>query len=207
MPIYSCQFTIWPTSNVQADATINTWWCEAGSSADALLFSSAVSDFYRSLSTYYPNTVRQNGHTVKIYDWSDPEPRVPRQTATFNFTSVPSGISLPPEVAKCLSFQGVAASGVPQARRRGRIYLGPFNTGSQQSTGGDAGRPSGTFTTAMANAADTLLTASKVSSTWFWIVYSRVSNSGVEVENGWVDNEWDTQRSRGRPATSRTVFS
>jgi hypothetical protein len=36
-----------------------------------------------------------------------------------------------------------------------------------------------------------------------WIVYSKVAGAGYGVSDYWVDDEWDTQRSRGLRATTR----
>jgi hypothetical protein len=94
-------------------------------------------------------------------------------------------------------------SGQPQARKRGRIYLGPFDTTQLNADG----RILPACQTTIRNAAQALLTASDVALDWSWAVYSPTNASGVIVDNGWVDNEWDTQRRRGRAATTRSTFT
>lgn len=141
--------------------------------------------------------------TIDHYDLDDPEPRVPIRTTTWTLGAADSASTAPPEVALCLSFQANPSSGIPQARRRGRVYLGPWNTNVLSSTG----RPTSGLQNAVAAAGnflhDTLQGAVPVR----WCVYSRVGDAMAEVTNGWCDNEWDTQRSRGRKATSRVTFS
>jgi hypothetical protein len=203
MPSYSVQVIIMPATMVQADAAVNTWSCEAISDAEAQNFAGALQTFYQSCRPLFSSLVAQNGHRIKIYDRSDPPPRVPRRDFTFNFTAAMTASPLPTEVSKCLSFQGVPESGVSQARKRGRIYLGPLG-GAWVTT---QGRAAGANITTMVNAADVLLAASDASANWTWTVYSATTGDSFPVSNGWVDDEFDTQRRRGRPATTRTTFS
>jgi len=82
------------------------------------------------------------------------------------------------------------------------VYLPFFG-----ETGNDTdGRPTPAMVTALAAAGGALLTASTAAATWAWLTYSTVAPGYTQVVNGWVDNEWDTQRRRGRAATSRTTF-
>lgn len=41
---------------------------------------------------------------------------------------------------------------------------------------------------------------------WQWRIWSPTNNNSVLIDNGWVDNAWDTQRRRGVEATARTIF-
>lgn len=202
MPTTAVQVAIWPTSNLQADATVNTWHINNGGSTGIEEFASDVADFYGDIVDHFPNTVRQNGHTIKCYDLADPVPRAPVYETTFNFPSVPSGVSLPPEVAKCLSFQADPESGVNQASQRGRVFIGPLNSGCL----GTDGRAANTFVSSLLTAGADLFAANEAATDYAWCIYSPTLNDISFVSNGWVDNEFDTQRSRGRTATSRGVF-
>lgn len=146
-----------------------------------------------------------NAATIKHYDLSDPEPRIPLRTTTWTVGAADAANTGPCEVALCLSFQGDPVSGVPQARRRGRVYIGPFNT---SQLGGTAGRPPAALTAAVAAAGnalhDTLNTP--IPGEVQWVVWSPTSGDSVFITNGWCDNEWDTIRSRGRRPTVRTTF-
>jgi len=203
MPFYTVQAIIPTTDNVAANYATNTWTFEADDLTALGLACDALEDFYNDLDTYFSSMVRQTDFMLKCYDNTDPEPRAPVLTREFDLSSAPSGAPLPPEVSICLSFQADQVSGVPQARRRGRIYI-PF---VDTSTMGTDGRPTGTVVTNIASYGDTLLTASNGAATWTWLVFSRVEPGYSVISNGWVDNEYDTQRRRGRPYTSRVVFN
>lgn len=143
----------------------------------------------------------------KGYDLNDPIPRAPRHNSvsaiTVTTTAAPTAT---PETAVCLSFQGVLASGSPQSRRRGRIYLGGL--GVPVAAGGASAFPLVTAggTTAVTGAASVLKGAASAIG-WTWSVYSRVDDAMVTVDNGWMDNAADTQRRRGQQPTLRTTWT
>jgi hypothetical protein len=140
---------------------------------------------------------------IKFYDLSDPKPRAPFYDANFTIGGTPQSSHLPRELAICLSFQGARVSGSAQARRRGRVYLGPLGLTSNDST---TGRPLAAAISSIQGAAGTLRSASG-SGVWTWIVVSEVAGlNDVIVTNGWVDNAFDIQRRRGVTPTSRSTF-
>lgn len=203
MPYYTSQFTINTADNVGENAATNTWHCEAATVTDAIAFNVEVANFYGAIDVQMGNLIKTtSGLTWKTYNKADPEPRVPVAIGTGNLVPALEDC-LPTEVSLCVSFQSVALSGTPQARRRGRIYL-PFLASSKN--GSDA-RPTPTLVGAVVTAADALVTTSKAATNWLWCVYSPTTGLSTEVDNGWVDNEWDTQRRRGRVRTSRSLFS
>jgi len=202
MPAYTTQFTLFPTSNLVADASTNTWSCQADNVAALNLFDNALETFYESCRTLFPSTVRQTAHVIKSYDRSDPLPRAPVLIGAFAFSAAPTGNPLPPEVSLCGSFQAPPASGIPQARRRGRIFLGPLNIGTIAGTG----RPTPGSVTILRNALEALRVASAAAATWEWSVFSTKNLVNYSITNGWVDDEYDTQRRRGRLPVVRTVF-
>lgn len=202
MTAFQLQVTLFPTSNIPADASTNTWSCEADDLTAAIAFKDAVLDFYDLVLQYLSGDVRQDDHVWKLYDRTDPEPRYPAAEGLFDLVAAPAGNPLPPECAVCVSFEGLPTSGIPQARRRGRIYLGPMDTTTLASNG----RPSPTAINGIVSAADDLLTASLTATTWLWCVWSTVDGGNTPIARGWVDDEFDTQRRRGRVATTRTVY-
>jgi len=202
MPLYTTQVTLFPTSNLVADASTNTWSVDALNLTQLGNFESALVVFYRALTSLYPNIVRQNTHQIKSYNRADPKPRAPVTNSTWNFISAPTGVPLPPEVSLCGSFQAPPFSGVPQARRRGRIYIGPLSSGTLDTLG----RPTAGTVTVLRNALEALRVSSAAAADWKWQVFSVKNLTGYTITNGWVDNEFDTQRRRGRLAVSRTVF-
>lgn len=165
----------------------------------------AIEAFYDPLSDLYSTSVRfLDGVNVAMYDLDDPEPRLPFFESSFTLSPTPaSAINLPNEVAVCLSYRAEYSSGGGNGRRRGRIFLGPFNA---EVLGTSTSNPptidEGTIT-AIGVAVEALVTA--LPSGAAWAVFSRAGSQSHLLTEWWVDNEWDTQRRRGRRATSRVV--
>lgn len=141
---------------------------------------------------------------------------IPKQTA----------VNAPQEVAVCVSYQGTPGPGVVQRRRRGRIYVGPLNTGAIVQTANVAPRPVASFRTQLGYRAQIL--AQQIDAAAEWVVYSRpyagraeIVREGraplpaiaarpattVNIDQIWVDDEFDTQRSRGLQRTGRTLLA
>lgn len=99
------------------------------------------------------------------------------------------------------SFQGARTSGSVQARRRGRIYIGPLKTTTSTN-----GRPNSTAITTLATASSALGIDLNAVADTTWCVWSPTSGTAVPITDGWVDNAFDTQRRRGWDPTSRTTY-
>ncbi len=200
---YRAQIVLKTADNNAANYSTNTWYCSATTVADAEDFVTAVWQSYQDFRPHLSTLTSQNGNYYKLYDLADPEPRAPVSEGLLSFTSAPAGAPAPPEVCLCLSYQAARISGEPQARRRGRVYIGPITVNSVATTG----RPSSTMITAWETAGQDLLDLSNAASDWTWGQYSTVTTGLAPVDNGWVDDEFDTQRRRGRVMTARTVFA
>lgn len=163
----------------------------------------AFRTFYSSIgSNLWGASMAQNGHIIKFYDKPGPTPNYPYYETTFNLTSAPSGAELPSEVALCLSFQGLRVPGFPQARRRGRVYLGPL-----KATINSSGRPASAVRTSLVGFAETLYDAiDAISGTGIWSVWSSLDGEAVGLHDCWVDDTFDTQRSRGLQRTAKTTL-
>jgi hypothetical protein len=205
MPLYHAQTTIGVVSNLTADYAVNnTYWIDG----DASRLDEVVAELKASYDLWRPemsSLVRQTNHVTKFYDLEDPEPRAPVYQQTWALAVAPALQAVPPEVSLCVSFQGDQVSGQPQARRRGRNYL-PF-VGST-SVGAD-GRPDAACVASALAWGSNLLDYSLVPGNPTWVVNSTFGvplEFTVEITNVWVDNEFDTQRSRGRDATTRSVY-
>lgn len=200
------------------DNIVNTFYFDGDDSDEEdAWFHSAVmdqlTDFYQAIDTVlFPGSVNTPA-TVKIYDMRDATPRVPEYEGTIALT--PEGNApLPNEVALCLSFQAAAQSGQSQARRRGRIFLGPITVTAYESVASHS-RPLASVRNTIATAASALMsTPQPVTGSMTWAVYSptldavgSIDDAFNDVDNGWIDNAWDTQRRRGAAPTSRTTFS
>jgi hypothetical protein len=180
----------------------------------------AIQHFYKpaasnGISTYLSKEMRAVGRTIKVYDMTQAKPRAP----IFEFvdTAAPftliAGDSLPGEVAVCLSYEGVKLSGVPQGRRRGRIYLGPLAVSAIDDTDATGkARPQQDLLTIATLAADALHIAMSAAG-FEWQVYSpTIDAAGVGdlaaftvIDHWWMDNAFDIQRRRGASPTGRTV--
>jgi len=200
------QVVLHTVDNLSANYVTNSWCFETPTAPGASDFDdyrTAFKDFYDDLAGLIGPTIAQNGHEVKFYDLENTTPpNYPLAERVWNLASAPGGSSLPTEVAVCLSFQGQRVPGFPQARRRGRVYIGPFTT-----TANSSGRPSTTVMSTLASAAVTLCTNLKGAGLpGLLSVWSHVDGTGVEVTNGWIDDAFDTQRRRGIQRTTRNTW-
>lgn len=208
MSVHLFTVSLESSTGLPQDDIVNTFYFE-GSGADPANVKDMLDDFYNSVPTGETASVMQQfatdalggDMTITGYDLSDTPPRAPIYEATTSVISPSSTDMLPPEIALCLSYQAQPISGVPQARRRGRVYLGPFNVAVDQN-----GRPNAAARGIIAAAARDMLQASNTSVSWEWQQYSRTTGTGSPVVGGWVDNAWDSQRRRGWDATSRTLW-
>lgn len=207
------QCSIPHVSGIPEDSVQNTWHFET---TDPVMLTgaaecvAALRDFYQAIDgSVFPDSVA-SPIAVKVYNLADVTPRVPVLTDTIII--VPGAAEpLPSQVALVLSFQGVQESGQPQARRRGRVFIGPNNV-SSTSTTDDYSRPDAAVLATLVTAATTLI--SQASSTGnFWCVYSPTTDATESladaffiVTNGWIDNRWDTQRRRLPAATARSLY-
>lgn len=205
-------------NGIPADTVTNTWHF-LGNTVDPLDAANSVltdiTDFYAAVDGVLASCLGTTA-TLKIYDLEDPEPRVPILTDTFTL-SLGAGAPLPHEVACVLSFNATLVSGASQARRRGRIFLGPLDSSVMDESGGQSVIQSGVCEL-IGEAADALIAAgSGISRQWCvfspttagappWSAGEILAASAVVV-GGYVDNAFDTVRSRGTLATSRFIVT
>lgn len=210
-------------SGLPADGIVNTFHFETISDPVASLtlaeIADALGDCYNSFSARLSPYYNQAATDVTYYNLADPEPRVPLETVSLGITSVPAGaaVGLPPEVALVVSFEGNQISGEPQARKRGRVYLGPWALDGAVSHI----VPTDNILTAVDTGFESLLAASDAATDWKWCVFSNSLFKGTtkppqsplplascffDVVRGWTDNAWDTQRRRGIQPTVRRLF-
>lgn len=216
MPFARVQARLHRDSLLPEDESINTW--HFVTPGDVAAAATAITDnlaaFYSAIQAQL-SQVNTGSITYDFYDLEDPTPRVPVASTGSSFT--PGGSAFPSECAITLSFQGVVVSGQNQARRRGRVFLGPLSQASGIVVGGDLFISPGVRTTICA-AADALASDTTLPGL-VWAVFSPttagappwsapvLSEAFVTITNGWVDNAYDTIRSRGSEANARTVFN
>lgn len=205
MPQIRAQVTLRTASGVAEDFVTNSWAFKGTAPAgDTTGITAALAAFYSAIrSAVLPGTIVQNGHEIKYTELPGAKPNYPFLTSVMNLSASPSGAELPSECAIVLSFEGSKAAGFPQARRRGRVFLGPV-----LSSANSAGRPSAATITAITTAASAFKTAiNALPSDTQWAIWSPSDGNAVEVVSGWVDNSFDTQRRRGIRTNSRTTWT
>lgn len=221
--LWRAQVSIPLDSGVPEDAIVNTWHFDddddpvaaPGDTRDWIM--QALRNFYQTIdATLFPRTIGANA-TVKLYDIAAPMPRQPLFTETLALTPADQD-ALPSEVALCLSFAAAMESGVPPARRRGRVFIGPLATTVAEQVNSQS-RPSTAAMTVLRDAADALQNGVVHPGAGNpyrlrWSIYSpktdetaTVGEAFNDVLSGWVDDAFDTQRRRGPGATSRLVFT
>lgn len=150
------------------------------------------------------------------FDMLEAEPRVPVAEGDAGAGTLSSAQPLPEECSMVLSLDTPHVSGQSQQRRRGRMYLPTFSVDAIDSTTSTIWDPDvvDTVTTWIAGAVDGLESAD-----CHLVVFSRVEAAAAGgtllnqaraactvVDHGWVDNEPDTQRRRGRRNGTRTAW-
>lgn len=198
-------------SGLPEDVITNTMHFKAQAGADTYTSHKAalgtrLVTLYQSLGSKFAENMAGSGN-VKLYNFDDNKPRVPTDIIPFSFS--PGAGSLPAEVALCVSYRGGLVSGTPQARRRGRIFLGPLNSAMALDAVGDV-RPHPLELTPILDAFEVF--AESAGSGFQLCVYSETNHIGgmsadasfVPVQEFWIDNAFDTVRSRGSAPTTRT---
>lgn len=188
MPQLRVQVTNHNPQEPVRDAIVNTFYLDTD--VDFLDFGPELDELANDVNDLFSNCVSSLGQfTTRIYKMSDPEPRRPKATKSKTVTA--STALGPREVALCLSFY--AGDNVP--RRRGRLYLGPWTSSAMNE------RPTSVPINLVSTLAQGL--ADLGGPNVQWVVHSPTDNEFHNVTYRWIDNEWDTIRSRGRKATVR----
>lgn len=213
------------------DIVTNTWHFDGEDPGGAGVFSDAeyhdavvlaLNTFYGATASVFSDLVKDNPQ-VRIYDMRDPSapgaPRLPEFVGnlTVDVPLIGADFRLVEEAAICLSFAAEPGSGLHPARRRGRIFLGPLRSSVTEVVSGRL-RVKAATRTQIANAAADLANGTPISGgseQLKWAIYSRrtdelgatLDDSFHDVVSGWVDDAFDTQRSRGPAATARTTFT
>lgn len=216
---------IMPNDNANpADSVMNTWHFKtddtgtpAEEATDCLAY---LDQFYDGISPFLSSFLAGNW-TAKVFDLSDPEPRVPVWEQAGSLGTLSGGNDLPCEIACCLSFQAERISGLPQARRRGRVYIGPLSLSAgalvPDESAGDMIVNSG-FRASLASQAAQLAgvkIGGASGSAFAWCTFSQrtvdlggtLAEASNNVTDGWIDVAVDIQRRRGHAPGTRTLWS
>lgn len=215
--VYQTQVSIPYFTALAEDVVTNVWHHEWGavdppSPTEWTAFENSIAGFYESI---FAGTIAMGPWMkpaltrMRTYDLADAPPRVPVRDVVVPMTAVvvDSAGLVPTEVAVCLSYQGTRMSGEPQARRRGRLYIGGLgNTCLSAGSSSTFPRVNPTMRTQMAGAAeDHVDVAATTGMTWG--VWSRVDQLFIPAISGWIDDAPDTQRRRGQATSTRTTWA
>ena len=132
----------------------------------------------------------------RAYDAEQPT-SFPVGQAIVNVGAAPAS-AFPREVALCLSYYG--ERNLP--RTRGRIYI---CAALATNIVANKIRPSAGDRSPLLTLAQGIADLGGVDVDW--VTWSRVDGANEKVQNAWVDDEWDTIRSRGLRATTRDTLA
>lgn len=219
-------------SGLPEDATMNSFAFihpnDAPVTADFVDITNAIYDFYNK--TYAPQaypvsaqlspSLARGGSDINLayYDISpDSTPGMgsPIHEAAVALLAPPAGtFPLPAECAVTLSLTATA-TGVPEhapggarpkARYRGRIFIGPLcTTVSAQRGVTNEAMVDNNFALKLTLASQGMLTALTAKGI-VWGIWSRTDAVVRAITGGWVDDTFDTIRSRGVEQTARSSF-
>lgn len=204
-------------TNLPEDRIVTSFSFDAPDTSTATLddLETMIVNFYQDnsggqanrLDYYLASTVsRSVPVSVAYYDMTQPQPRVPLRTDTFTLGAPGNNNSLPQEICVCTSYHATFQSGIAKARQRGRIYFGPLTISTSLASTGQPARPTTDLIGDLRIATNRLCVQSGTNGAP-WSVWSRVNSTLYPITGGWVDNEFDTQRRRGRLPTSRSSWT
>lgn len=216
MPRFKAVVVLPYTTNLPRDQSQQTYCFNLDDAEESTLdqVGFALAGFYndvqsgtgQSVSNFMANIISRANCRIEWYDVSTLPSGPPVYTYPFVLAGgTPSLSNLPLEVALVHSFQGAKITGGVQARRRGRNYLGPFSAGAL-NTAPNATAPIPVLVNTVVAAGAALKADIDAIDLGQWCIWSRTTDLFVPVANGWVNNEWDTQRRRELKPTARTTW-
>jgi hypothetical protein len=197
-------------SLVPADDSVNVFHTTGDPSEgdDAVDLAAAIVSLYQALGSTSPTPQifgqQGNGNgEVRVYNFDDPQPRVPLHMADFTYNA--GGGSIPTQVAAAVSYRGDLVPGINRARRRGRTFLPWINQTALELV---SNRPQ--FSSAMINKCvdafeDWAQAVFNIGTplSHEWAVYSRTDNVFVPIRHIWMTSGPDVIRSRKQDSTLR----
>lgn len=176
---------------------LREWWLEP------------VAPNARCPADFIPSAITGRGLTIRTYDLGQPagtsSGSVPDRIPTiYNFptTKGSAANALPEEVAVTNSFFATRNS----PRTRGRVFVGPLTVEAVELVAGVA-RVSAECRKVLIDNTKRLAIEQGVGDSMNFGVLSPTDGEVRAVTNGWVDNAFDTIRSRGTKASLRNTWS
>jgi hypothetical protein len=140
MSFYKAQVELERDTNAAEDRTVNAFHFQTDNIGTD---SQELDDIVAGLTTLYNvldgslSRELSGAWRIKIYDLEDPPQRVPvRDTSPAALS--PAASALPSQLAMIVNYEAPGVSGFPQARRRGRLFIGPLSSSQTDITGEDA---------------------------------------------------------------------
>lgn len=156
--------------------------------------------------------------TVRVYDLGQATPRTPhvRDLTLSEPTAGVYSTPLPPEVAVRLTTRalsapntagGVSAGGkvIRPRRRTGGFYFGPLMVNALEASNDGRGRVRDILRTGIADACAQLASDSALHP-FKWVLLSKGLATAWPITDGFVNDEFDTQRKRGTSGSTRTEW-
>lgn len=204
MPNYFAQTSIASQTGETADYSSNTF----AARTDAFMDETMAQDWADEIAAFYlycsaAGALRgytSTGSTVKFYSCNGVAPNYPFYETSLPGWPSPGTLDLPLEVALCISYANDSQIGVPRARRRGRIYISGWTEAANTN-----GRPSSLYPGSLCDGFRDYAEAVNLIGGIEAGVWSRADEVVYPLERCWVDNEWDTMRSRGGKSTERVT--
>jgi hypothetical protein len=190
-------------SGITADAVVNTFHHILDTDGDAAAVTGAgqvqgaLVTFYNAIDQMLANTITFT-HSMKTYTLAHAVPRAPVLTGTLTLGALGAN-ALPAELATCLSYRATQVSGVPVARTRGRIFIGPLSTAWLGTTVAGDVRPLAANLTTLRAAGIALANAAGPD----WCVWSPTTLEARPIIEVSTDDAFDIQRRRGAEPTLR----
>lgn len=215
MPVLRAIASLGKLSGLDEDRIVNTFHFATVAEpdvAEATALVPILQTFYQAIDDYFSEVIDNTAgaHTLQFYNVTSSGPGPdddvtgsPILSSTFTTpTDAGANLSMPDEVAVCLSMNGVltdipeeVGATRPAARRRGRIYIGPLAVTARTLVANES-RVAPAFVTVLLNAAEAMYDAA-VAAGATPAVYSRQDNLAYPIQRYSVDNAFDTVRSRG----------
>lgn len=204
--VLRCEVTLNPDASTR-ERIMNVWHIGATVGTDPVdaadSFRDDIDAFYQAIDGSFAAELDGKIPALRVFDLSHDKPRQPIHEEGLQVLDTGAD-SAARELCVVLSYRATYISGVSPKRRRGRIYVGPWAAGLVNTT---TGLIASSVVAGVRLAGEDLLAASDASADYTWIVYSPTTDTagtgepttGFPVVAGWVDNEVDVQRRRGRP--------
>lgn len=205
--VFRCQVLLKSATGLEEDTCVNNFYfrndaVDGPVQDPAPAIEAMLNEFYSGTDGGALNTVNSfisNDVTsveYVLYDLGAAPPRYPVDRRAASWTGSAAS-RLPRETACVLSFYSGQGP-----RRRGRVYIGPLGSNAGDEVAGHL-RIVSTLRDALAKQAENMRQSSQNAT---WLTVSPTAGESHEVRGGWVDNAFDTQRSRGLSATMRNTW-